>query len=918
LILIVVNLEVNQQEASLYWNKYNYLSIRFGLLTSLGWQVYIPLQNCFRKDLIITKTTNPENLAKTYLIKDPISGETFEFGEEEYFLCQSMDGSSTPPEIVANFKANYGHLMAEKDFEGFSSQIFDCGLLESLRLPVSLDSSASSEKIELPLKDNNRLTKIEENHLQSEYKQPKKQTKKEQFYIWTLPEPASKFATAASLLHPFNRVFILSVWALIPGLPIALFTFFNNQSIFWRDIASSVEPLPYLATYFFNITFASLTAKVAQGIVFAHYGGRVKKFGLVLAAGFFPRFYLDRKGMWQLTRKQQLWTFATPLVDRLIYFAIAVLIWYWTRGTGSNLRTLALLLAHASFLDFLLDGCPLWPVDGYVFMVAFFRLPPNFIERAYLVWEMLLRRRPLPQSLSFREKLVLFLYAPATILFWLTAVFFIALSIGKGLTENFSGIFGRATAGILIGIFLIAASRQPIAFFRKTFGQKSPSPETSALPRESTRGFKNLNFRKKRLIQLFCLIAFCILLILPYPYRPGGQIQLLPPTQQAIQAQVDGKITKVLYKGGDGQWIKTGTIIAIMEAIDIENNVLTQQEQIKNQQAIVERQQANLNKLLATPRKEDVEVARQQVEVAKQDVEVAKQQIEVRQQEVEVAKKRLDTVISKAEFSSREASRFEELYNGGVVSRQAFENRQRQAETERIDVEESRQQVAAKEKEVESSRRELATKQQSVAQREANLKLVLSGPYPDDIQVARKEVEAAKAGLNRQQQQLKYDREQLQRTQLIMPIDGRLVTSYLDQKVGSYLKQGQTFAVAEDDRSIRGEVRIAEYNIGEFSLGATVEIKLLAYPNRPFIGKVASIEPAASDEQASSTTIKEPTDKITDRFVKVIVDIPNREEILKSSMTGYAKIQGSTKSVFVAFTRPIVRFIQVEIWSWLP
>jgi len=408
------------------------------------------------------------------------------------------------------------------------------------------------------------------------------------------------------------------------------------------------------------------------------------------------------------------------------------------------------------------------------------------------------------------------------------------------------------------------------------------------------------------------------LLILPYPYRPGGQIQLLPPTQQAIQAQVDGKITKVLYKGGDGQWIKTGTIIAIMEAIDIENNVLTQQEQIKNQQAIVERQQANLNKLLATPRKEDVDVARQQVEVAKQDVEVAKQQIEVRQQEVEVAKKRLDTVISKAEFSSREASRFEELYNGGVVSRQAFENRQRQAETERIDVEESRQQVAAKEKEVESSRRELATKQQTVAQREANLKLVLSGPYPDDIQVARKEVEAAKAGLNRQQQQLKYDREQLQRTQLIMPIDGRLVTSYLDQKVGSYLKQGQTFAVAEDDRSIRGEVRIAEYNIGEFSLGATVEIKLLAYPNRPFIGKVASIEPAASDEQASSTTIKEPTDKITDRFVKVIVDIPNREEILKSSMTGYAKIQGSTKSVFVAFTRPIVRFIQVEIWSWLP
>jgi putative peptide zinc metalloprotease protein len=896
--------------------------------------MYIPLQNSFRKDLIITQTSNTEESTKTYLIKDPISEETFEFGEAEYFLCQSMDGTSASAEIVANFQATYGHVMTEEDFNNYSSQIFDFGLLESSKIPVSISASVASEKTpELTLASNHSsIVKEEQNpeiqpqqsqkkddhNLESESKQTSKKTKKGPTYLWILPNPASKFTKAAAFINPFNRLFLLSVWALIPGLPIALFTFFNNQSIFWRDLANSVEPLPYLATYFFNITFASLTAKIAQAIVFAHYGGKVKKFGLVLAAGFFPRFYLDREGMWQLTRKQQLWTFSTPLVDRLIYFVIAVLIWYWTRSTGTNLQTLALLLAHASFLDFLLDGCPFWPVDGYVFMVAYFRLPANFIGRAYQVWEMLLRRRPLPSSMSFREKLILLIYAPITILFWLTAVFIIALSIGQGLTENFSGIFGRATAGILISIFIIAASRQPIAFFKKGLtSQKLAPPPPVDTPRKS-RKFKPSKFSKKRLIQLFVLIIFLILLILPYPYRPGGQIQLLPPTQQAIQAQVDGKIIKVFYKGGDGQWLNAGTRIAIMEAIDIENNVLTQQEQIKNQQAIVEKQQANLNKLLATPRKEDIEVARQQVEVAKQDVEAARQQIEVRQQDVEVTKKSLDTVISKADFSSREASRFEELYKGGVVSRQIFEDKQRQSETERINVEQSRQQVTVKEKEVEASRRELATKQQTVEQRQANLKLVLSGPYPDDIQVARKELEAAKAGLNRQQQQLKYEREQLQRTQLIMPIDGRLVTAYLDQKIGSYLKQGQTFAVAEDDRSIRAELRIAEYNVGEFVLGAAVEIKLLAYPNRPFFGKVISIEPAASAENASNATVKEPTNKLTDRFVKVIVDIPNREEILKSSMTGYAKIKGSTKPLVVAFTRPIVRFIEVEIWSWLP
>ncbi|MGB5962875.1 MAG: efflux RND transporter periplasmic adaptor subunit [Coleofasciculaceae cyanobacterium] len=891
--------------------------------------MYIPLQNSFRKDLIITQTSNSEDSTKTYLIKDPISEETFEFGEAEYFLCQSMDGTSTPAEIVANFQASYGHVMTEEDFNNYSSQIFELGLLESSKIPVSIATSLASEKNpELALnshhssiiKDPNPEIQPQpsqnkdEKHLESDYKQPSKNTKKRLTYLWVLPNPASKFAKAAAFVSPFNRLFFLSVLALIPGLPIAFLTFFNNQSIFWKDLADSVEPLPYLATYLFNITFASLTAKVAQGMVFAHYGGRVKKFGLVLAAGFFPRFYLDREGMWQLTRKQQLWTFSTPLVDRLIYFVIAVLIWYWTRSTGNDLRTLALLLAHASFLDFLLDGCPFWPVDGYVFMVAYFRLPANFIGRAYQVWGMVLRRRPLPSSMSFREKLILLVYAPITILFWLAAVFVIALSIGQGLSENFSGVFGRATAGILIGIFIIAASRQPIAFFRKGLTQKPSIPNVET-PRIAKKKFK---FSKKRLIQLAVLISFLILLVLPYPYRPGGQIQLLPPTQQNIQAQVDGQIIKVFYQGGDGQWLKAGTPIAIMEAIDIENNVLTQQEQIKNQQAIVEKQQANLNKLLATPRKEDVDVARQQVEVAKQDVEAARQQIEVRQQDVEVAKKSLDTAISKADFSLKEASRFEELYKAGVVSRQAFENKQRQSETERINVEQSRQQVAAKEKEVDASRRELATKQQVVEQRQANLNLVLSGPYPDDIQVARKELEAAKAGLKRQQQQLKYEREQLQRTQLIMPIDGRLVTAYLNQKVGSYLKQGQTFAVVEDDRSIRAEVRIAEYNVGEFALGAPVEIKLLAYPNRPFFGRVVSIEPAASAESATNATVREPTNKLDERFIKVIVNIPNQEENLKSSMTGYAKIKGSTKPLFVAFTRPIVRFIEVEIWSWLP
>lgn len=393
-------------------------------------------------------------------------------------------------------------------------------------------------------------------------------------------------------------------------------------------------------------------------------------------------------------------------------------------------------------------------------------------------------------------------------------------------------------------------------------------------------------------------------MMLPYPYRAGGAIELLPPTQQQIQAQIEGKITKVLYQGGDGQWLKAGTIIANMEAVDIENTVLTTQAQVRQQQAELEKQQADLNKLLATPKKEDVAVAQQQTEVAKQQIEVAKQQ-------VEVARNKLQTAITKAEFSARQAGRFQELYQTGAFSLQQYENAKKEAETDRNTIEEQKQNL-------EETKQNVLTKQQSLQTAQANLELVKSGPYPQEIEAARQEVEAARANLKRLEQQLKYNQEQIKRTPLIMPIDGYIVTSFLDRKVGSYLKQGESFALVEDNRNIRGEIQIPEYNVGEFEVGGKVEIKLLAYPDKPLYGKVVSIEPTTSTPASVPAVSRESNSHASEKFITVIFDIPNTEKILKAGMTGYAKIQGRTMPLIVAFSRPIVRFIQIEVWSWLP
>ncbi|HEY9726879.1 MAG TPA: hypothetical protein V6D50_10570, partial [Chroococcales cyanobacterium] len=81
----------------------------------------------FRKQLIITALSSKDGQGKNYIIKDPNTGETFEFGEEEYFLCQSMDGITTPSQIIENFKNSFGLSLTEEDFNQFAEQIAEFG-----------------------------------------------------------------------------------------------------------------------------------------------------------------------------------------------------------------------------------------------------------------------------------------------------------------------------------------------------------------------------------------------------------------------------------------------------------------------------------------------------------------------------------------------------------------------------------------------------------------------------------------------------------------------------------------------------------------------------------------------------------------------------------------------------------------------
>ncbi len=189
----------------------------------------------------------------------------------------------------------------------------------------------------------------------------------------------------------------------------------------------------------------------------------------------------------------------------------------------------------------------------------------------------------------------------------------------------------------------------------------------------------------------------------------------------------------------------------------------------------------------------------------------------------------------------------------------------------------------------------------ALAVAEANLQLVKSPPQPLEVAIKRAELQQ----LN---EQLTYFQQQLDATHLRAPIAGRVVTPRLEFKRGGFLKEGDLFATVEETQKIQVEVLVPETEIGAVYPDAPVTLRVWGYPLRDFEGRV--------------TLIADVTEPLSDnpgvRVVRVVTLIDNPDGLLKAEMTGYAKIAAGRKPVIVAFTRALVRFVMLEMWSWLP
>jgi len=262
-------------------------------------------------------------------------------------------------------------------------------------------------------------------------------------------------------------------------------------------------------------------------------------------------------------------------------------------------------------------------------------------------------------------------------------------------------------------------------------------------------------------------------------------------------------------------------------------------------------------------------------------------------EEIAKAEQEVKTAAKSLEYSTLQAVRYQRMFKDKAVSEKDYEN-------------------ALRKRDLDKERLELAKR---------NLELVKSGAREEEIK-------ALEAEVRRLEVDLAHAEEDLRLTTLVSPEDGKIITPYLSQRVGQFLAVGDLFAVIEDARIIIAEISVPEEDVAEVRVGSRVKLKTWAYPTRTFIGHVSEIAPVAHEKSrrriertlSEREWILEQEEILREKgkVVRVLCELDSVDKLLKTDMTGYGKIECKWRPLGIAFTRWLVRFLLVEVWSWIP
>jgi multidrug efflux pump subunit AcrA (membrane-fusion protein) len=170
-----------------------------------------------------------------------------------------------------------------------------------------------------------------------------------------------------------------------------------------------------------------------------------------------------------------------------------------------------------------------------------------------------------------------------------------------------------------------------------------------------------------------------------------------------------------------------------------------------------------------------------------------------------------------------------------------------------------------------------------------------------------------------QEQRLEFDQKRadgkLDQLTLRAPFAGVIATPLVEQRVGSYLQEGDQLALIVDRQVMRARVLVRDRDLEDVQKGSRVDLKVQSFSFRTFTGQVKQVMPAASPNRPVSAPEKlERKGQELANFFEVDMEFPNPEGALREGMTGTARIYGKHYPLAWRFGRAGYRWLHSLIW----
>ncbi|ONK09850.1 peptidase M50 [Streptomyces sp. MP131-18] len=324
-----------------------------------------------------------------HLVKDPVSGRSFEVGPRERFLMARLDGDATLGEIGAAYAGTFGRRLADGNWRQLLALLGSRGLLTSGpggpggAAPAAPERAGGAARRNGPLRGSVRLV-------------------------------ADAHATAGRL-HRKAGFALRGPWpvlllALVAGMEAVLLWHIGPL----LDGAARVFGNPVLLVGVATLLwFSTALHELAHGVAARHYGGRVGEIGLRWRLPVIMMYCTVDDYPYLSVRRHRIAVAGAGAVANLL-FLLPFFAWWLAAPAGATREALAGLLFLGS-LQALAMLVPLPPLDGYTIVSQAFgatRLAES--SRRYLA--LALRRSPEAARYPRRARLAYTAYGACAVL----------------------------------------------------------------------------------------------------------------------------------------------------------------------------------------------------------------------------------------------------------------------------------------------------------------------------------------------------------------------------------------------------------------------------------------------------------------------------------------------------------------------